>query len=105
MKLLVPDHLLFTGPNRIGPRDWEGWVQERGIQFLAARDARYVELLAATDPFPKNPGEQKGILVEAKVGRGTWTYVGLGLFRQLPAGTPGAYRLLANLVSRGRNSR
>ena len=104
MKLLVPDHLLFTGPNRIGPRDWQGWVQERGIQFLAARDARYVELLAATDPFPKNPGEQKGILVEAKVGRGTWTYVGLGLFRQLPAGTPGAYRLLANLVSRSRNS-
>jgi LmbE family N-acetylglucosaminyl deacetylase len=103
MQLLVPGHPLFTGPNRIGPRDWEGWVQERGIQFLAARDARYVELLAATDPFPKNPGEQKGILVEAKVGRGTWTYVGLGLFRQLPAGTPGAYRLLANLVSRSRH--
>src|SRR6266481_515045 len=59
LKLLVPGHPLFTGPNRIGPRDWEGWVQERGIQFLAARDQRYVELLAATDPFPKNPGEQK----------------------------------------------
>ena len=55
-----------------------------------------------SDPFPKNPGEQKGALVEAPVGKGTWTYVGLGLFRQLPAGTPGAYRLLANLVSRPR---
>ncbi|HWW95739.1 MAG TPA: hypothetical protein VN375_20380, partial [Vicinamibacteria bacterium] len=63
---------------------------------------RYVELLAATDPFPLNPGEKKGILVEARVGKGTWTYVGLGLFRQIPAGTPGAYRILANLVSRPR---
>jgi hypothetical protein len=102
LTLLVPASPLFTSPNRIGPRDFEGWVQERGIQFLAARDPRYVELVSGSDPFPQNPGEQKGILVEAKVGRGTWTYVGLGLFRQLPAGTPGAYRLLANLVSRSR---
>ncbi len=102
MRVLVPEHPLLTTPNRIGARDWEGWVQERGIQFLEARDPRYVELLAATDPFPLNPGEKKGILVEARVGRGTWTYVGLGLFRQLPAGTPGAYRILANLVSRPR---
>jgi hypothetical protein len=55
-----------------------------------------------TDPFPNNPGEKRGALVEAKVGRGTWTYVGVGLFRQIPAGTPGAWRLLANLVSRPR---
>jgi hypothetical protein len=102
MRVLVPEHPLLTTPNRIGARDWEGWVQERGIQFLEARDPRYVELLAATDPFPLNPGEKKGILVEARVGKGTWTYVGLGLFRQLPAGTPGAYRILANLVSRPR---
>ncbi len=102
LKLLVPESPLFTSPNRIGPRDWEGWVQERGMQLLDARDPRYVQLLAGTDPFPKNPGEQKGLLVEATVGRGTWTYVGLALFRQLPAGTPGAYRILANLISRPR---
>jgi hypothetical protein len=77
-------------------------VQERGIQFLAARDPRYVELLAATDPFPYNPGEKRGILVEAPVRKGTWTYVGLALFRQVPAGVPGGWRLLANLVSRPR---
>ena len=100
MRGLVPAHPLLTTPNHIGPADWEGWVQERGIQFLAARDSRYVELLAATDPFPYNPGEKRGILVEAKVGQGTWTYVGLALFRQVPAGVPGAWRLLANLVSR-----
>lgn len=102
VRVLVPGHVLFNQPNRIGAGDWAGWVQERGLYFLEARDPRYVELVSMTDPFPKNPGEKKGALVEAKVGRGTWTYVGLGLFRQIPAGTPGAWRLLANLVSRPR---
>jgi hypothetical protein len=102
VRVLVPGHPLLTTPNLIGPGDWEGWVQERGIQFLAARDPRYRELLAATDPFPYNPGEKRGMLVEAPVGKGTWTYVGLALFRQVPAGVPGGWRLLANLVSRPR---
>ena len=102
LKALVPDHPLLTTPNRIGPADWEGWVQERGTYFLEARDPRYVELLSGADPFENNPGEKKGILVEAPVGQGTWTYVGLVLFRQVPAGVPGGWRLLANLVSRPR---
>jgi len=102
LRVLVPAHPLLTTPNRIGPADWDGWVQERGIQFLAGRDPRYVDVLAATDPFPYNPGEKRGILVEAKVGKGTWTYVGLALFRQVPAGVPGGWRLLANLVGRPR---
>jgi len=102
VRILVPDHPIFTTPNRIGPADWEGWVQERGTYFLDARDPRYVELVSMTDSFPLNPGERKGALVEARVGKGTWTYVGLGLFRQVTAGTAGAYRLLANLVSRPR---
>jgi hypothetical protein len=102
MKVLVPDHPFFATPNRIGDADFTGWVQERGLYFLGARDPRYAELLASADPFPKNPGEKKGILVDAPVGKGTWTYVGLGLWRQLPAGTPGAYRILANILSRPR---
>lgn len=102
VRILVPGHSVFTAPNRIGPADWEGWVQERGTYFLDARDPRYVELVSMADPFPLNAGERKGALVEARVGKGTWTYVGLGLFRQVAAGTPGAYRLLANLVSRPR---
>jgi hypothetical protein len=102
LKVLVPDHPFFTAPNRIGPADFGGWVQERGLYFFGARDPQYVELLSAADPFPKNPGEKKGLLVDAPVGKGTWTYVGLGLWRQLPAGIPGAYRLLANLLSRPR---
>jgi hypothetical protein len=102
MTLLAPGHALFTAPNRIGDGDWAGWVQERGIQLLATKDPRYLELLAATDPFPYNAGEKRGLLVEAKIGQGTWTYVGLALFRQVPAGVPGGWRLLANLVSRPR---
>jgi LmbE family N-acetylglucosaminyl deacetylase len=102
IRVLDAKHALLTTPNRIGADDWAGWVQERGTYFLDARDPRYIELLAATDPFPNNPGEKKGILVEARVGRGTWTYVGLALFRQVPAGVPGGWRLLANLVSRPR---
>lgn len=102
VRILVPDHAIFTTPNRIGPADWQGWVQERGTYFLDARDPHYVELVSMSDPFPLNPGERKGALVEARVGKGTWTYVGLGLFRQVASGTPGAYRLLANLVSRPR---
>jgi hypothetical protein len=103
VRTLVPGHPLLTAPNRISPADWEGWVQERGLQFLAAQDLRYTEILASTDPFPYNPGEKRGILVEAKVGKGTWTYVGLALFRQVPAGVPGGWRLLANLVNSPRS--
>jgi hypothetical protein len=102
VQVLAPDAALLRAPNAIGPDDWMGWVQERGLRLLEARDDRYRELLAAADPFPANAAVQKGLLVEARVGKGTWTYVGLGLFRQLPAGTPGAYRLLANLLSRPR---
>ena len=90
LTVLAPQHVLLTTPNRLADEDWQGWVQE----------PRYTEVLAATDPFPNNPGEKRGMLVEAKVGRGTWTYVGLVLFRQIPAGVPGGWRLLANLVSR-----
>jgi LmbE family N-acetylglucosaminyl deacetylase len=99
VSLLAANHPLLTSPNRIGPADFEGWVQDRAVYLLDARDSRYEELLASHDAWPLNPGEQKGLLVTAPVGRGTWTYVGLALWRQLQAGVPGAYRLLANLVS------
>jgi LmbE family N-acetylglucosaminyl deacetylase len=95
---------VLEAPNLIGPSDWQAWVQERGLQFAQVRDPRYKDLLASTDPFLLNPGEKTGILVVAVVGKGTWTYTGLSLFRQLPAAVPGAYRLLANLISRPRAS-
>ena len=102
VEVLVPAHPVFNTPNKIGPDAWAGWVQERGTYFLAARDPRYVDLLRSTDPFPNNAGAKTGALVEARYGKGRWIYVGLVLWRQLPAGTDGAYQLMANLLSLGK---
>src|SRR6516225_3640060 len=102
MEMLVPDHPVFNAPNRLDESTWQGWVQERGTYFLGERDPSYVDLLRSQDPFPNNAGEKTGILVEARVGNGRWIYTGLGLWRQLPAGVDGAYRLLANLLSLGK---
>jgi LmbE family N-acetylglucosaminyl deacetylase len=99
VRVLVPAHPVFTTPNAIGPATWEGWVQERGLYFLGDRDANYVDLVETEDPFEYNKGPKRGALVEARVGKGRWVYLGLGLWRQLPAGTDGAYRLLANIIS------
>lgn len=104
IEILAPQSRLVNAPNRITTKDFDGWVQERGLYFFGARDPRYVDVLKSSDPWPKNPGEKKGLLVETTVGKGTWSYVGLGLFRQLPSGTPGAYRILANLISRPRGA-
>ncbi|MFI5183973.1 MAG: NEW3 domain-containing protein, partial [Vicinamibacteria bacterium] len=101
IRIRVSDPVLRT-PNLLSAADWDGWIQERGLQFAAVQDPRYLDLLASTDPFPLNPGEKTGLLVVAAVGKGTWTYTGLSLFRQLPAAVPGAYRVLANLISRPR---
>jgi len=96
---LVREHPVFNRPNKIGDATWKGWVQERGLYFLGDKDPKYVDLVSMVDSFPDNPGVKLGSLVEAKVGKGRWLYVGLGLWRQLPAGTDGAYQLLANLIS------
>jgi hypothetical protein len=102
VRILAPEDPVLSAPNKITDQDFQGWVQERGLYFFGAKDPKYTELLAAGDPWPKNPGQKVGLLTVAAVGKGTWTYVGLGLWRQLPAGTDGAYRLLANLLSRPR---
>jgi LmbE family N-acetylglucosaminyl deacetylase len=102
VKVLVPQHPVFSYPNDIGAATWAGWVQERGLYFLGEKDAKYVDLVSMVDSFPDNPGEKLGSFVEGKVGKGRWIYLGLGLWRQLPAGTDGAYQLLANLISLGK---
>jgi LmbE family N-acetylglucosaminyl deacetylase len=98
--LLAPGDPAFTTPNRIGAADFDGWVQERGLDFPSEWDtADYTSLLACSDA-----GEApltSGLLV-AHYGRGIFVYTGLSFFRELPAGVPGAYRLFANLVSMGR---
>jgi hypothetical protein len=99
VKVLVPADPIFNFPNKIGDATWANWTQERGLYFLGDKDPKYVDLVSMVDSFKDNPGEKLGSLVEAKYGKGQWIYLGLGLWRQLPAGTDGAYQLLANLIS------
>lgn len=101
VKMLVPQHPIFSTPNRITEADWKDWRQERGTYFFDQGDAAYTELVEFDEPFPFNRGPKLGGLVEAKVGAGRWLYLGIGLWRQLPAGTDGAYRLMANIISLG----
>jgi hypothetical protein len=98
--LLAPDHPALNTPNKIGPADFEGWVQERGAYFPSKWDEeRYVALLGMNDP---NEAPLRSSILVAKHGQGHYVYTGIGFFRQLPAGVPGAYRLFANLVALGK---
>ena len=101
VNVILPDHPVFNTPNKIRDTAWSGWVQERGLNFLGQKDSRYRDLVEMTDSFANNPGTQRGALVEATYGKGRWMYVGLGLWRELPAGVDGSYQLLANLISLG----
>jgi LmbE family N-acetylglucosaminyl deacetylase len=89
---------VFHYPNEITQRDFEGWVQERGLYFMSEWDNHFTPLLASDDP-----GEQplKGGLLRTRYGKGTYIYAGYAFFRQLPAGVPGAIRLYVNLLSAG----
>jgi hypothetical protein len=94
--ILEPQHPAFTQPNAIGPQDWEGWPQERGLYFAGTWNSAYRPLIETADPgYPLLRG---GLLV-ASYGRGTYVYTGLAFFRALPAGVPGAYRLFLNLLA------
>jgi LmbE family N-acetylglucosaminyl deacetylase len=97
VKILVPDHPVFTFPNRITSADFNGWVQERNLYAFSDFDPkRYQPLLESADP-----GEppQLGGQLYAEVGKGRYVYTAYSWFRQLPAGVPGAYRQFANLMS------
>ena len=98
--LLEPGNAVFTVPNAIGPADFEGWVQERGLDFASEWDAEHFTSLLSCSDVGEAP--LKGGLLVARYGRGYFVYTGLSFFRQLPAGVPGAYRLFANLVSLGK---
>ena len=102
VRLLRPDHPVFTRPHRIGPDDWEQWPQERGLYFAGSWDSAYAPLLEMTDPGM--PPMHGGLLV-ARYGRGTYVYTGLSFFRALPAGVAGAYRLFVNLLALGERVR
>jgi hypothetical protein len=98
VKLLDPAHPLLRWPNVISAADFDGWVEERGHSFLDSWDAHYTALTETAD---SGQDAQRGGLLVAHPGKGTYIYVAYALHRQLPELVPGAYRLLANLLSAG----
>jgi LmbE family N-acetylglucosaminyl deacetylase len=97
---LLPNHALFNYPNKITDKDFKGWIQERSTYHAEQIDSHYEALLSMKDSGDK--AEANGSLITTKFGKGNFTYVSLVLFRQLPAGVPGAYRLMANLIALGK---
>jgi len=98
VSFLNPDHQLLNFPNKIGPKDFEGWIQERGLYFATQWDDAYEPILSSHDP---SESSKNGGLLFARYGKGVFIYTGYSWFRQLPAGIPGAFRLFVNLISAG----
>ena len=96
---LEKEHPIFNSPNKLNDSDFEGWVQERGLYFAGEWDKNYKPIIAWNDP-----GEEphKGSILVADYGKGKFIYTGISFFRQLPAGVPGAFRLLTNMISYGK---
>jgi LmbE family N-acetylglucosaminyl deacetylase len=102
VEILAPQDPIFHYPNQINQRDFQAWVQERGLYFMQSWDSHFQPLLSSNDP-----GEppQKGGLLRAQYGKGTYIYTGYAFFRQLPAGVPGAVRLFVNIISAGHETK
>ncbi len=100
MHILAPKNPVFLWPNPITQHDFEGWVEERGSKFLKSWDPRYEALLSTQD---EGQEPQKGGLLYARYGKGVYIYNAYAFYRQLPEGAPGAFRLIANMVSLPKN--
>ena len=97
VNFLKPEHPVLNFPNKITADDFKGWIQERSIYHAANWDKEKFEtIFSMNDPTEK---ADEGSLIIAKYGKGYFTYTGIVFFRELPAGIPGAYRLLANLIA------
>jgi hypothetical protein len=96
VRILAPEDRVLNIPNRITAADFNNWVEQRGSKFWTTWDSRYTPLIATWD---KGQEPQKGGWLHATYGKGHYTYFAYAFHRQLPYGVPGAYRLLANLLS------
>ncbi len=99
--VLAKDHSIMNFPNKITEKDFEGWVQERGLYFPNEWSSEYTPILSMSD---KGESAKQGSLLVAKYGKGNYIYTGLSFFRELPAGVSGAYKLFANMLSIGKEN-
>jgi hypothetical protein len=102
VRFTEPRHTLLNYPNKITPEDFAGWIQERGLYYPEKWDAHYSAPLSMSD---KGEAPLRGGLLAATYGRGRYVYTSMVWYRQLRAGVPGAYRVLANLISYGRQEK
>jgi LmbE family N-acetylglucosaminyl deacetylase len=100
VEVIAKDHSLVNFPNKIEAKDFEGWVQERGLYFPNSWGSEFTPILSMND---KGETAKKGSLLVAKYGKGNYIYTGLSFFRELPAGVPGAYKLFTNMISIGKS--
>ena len=98
VRFLAPNHPVLNYPNKITVDDFKGWKQEQGLYYPNEWDANFTPILSANDKAEK---PKNGALLVAKYGKGNYIYTGLSFFRELPEGVPGAFRLLANIISLG----
>ncbi|HNP33912.1 MAG TPA: PIG-L family deacetylase [Flavobacterium sp.] len=98
VRFLAPDNPVLNFPNKITSDDFKGWKQEQGLNYPNEWDASFTPILSSND---KGETPKNGALLIAKYGKGNYVYTGLSFFRELPEGVPGAFRLLANIISIG----
>jgi hypothetical protein len=98
VSFIDPNHPVLNFPNLLSEKDFDNWVQERGLYFPNEWSADFQPILKFADP---NEKPTDGALLVAQYGKGFYVYTGISFFRQFPAGVPGAYRLFANLISLG----
>jgi LmbE family N-acetylglucosaminyl deacetylase len=102
IRFLAKDHPVLNTPNKITESDFENWVQERGLYFPGEWDDAYTPIFSMND---KGEDEKHGSMLVAEYGKGNYIYTGISFFREIPFGVPGAYRLLANMISLDKNVR
>ena len=99
MEIIAKNHALVNFPNKISKKDFDGWVQERGLYFPNEWGPEFTPILSMNN---KGETAKKGSLLVAPHGKGNYIYTGLSFFRELPAGVSGAYKLFANMLSLGK---
>jgi len=102
VKFVDSSSVILNSPNKIDSKDFESWIQERGIYFAGKRDASWKSPIAMNDPGETS---NDGSIVVAQYGKGNLVYTGLSFFRELPAGVTGAYRLLVNMIEIPQNNK